>query len=297
MAAAGDHVTVEIIVVDDKSDDDERLTNQRTCQSFNCHFVPMMVNVGCGEARNAGLSLANGKYVKFTDSDDELLPMSLYEEITYLESSPADLLVSGYIRQHSNNSKTTYPPKKYTNNNPIDALLNAFGAPISSVLYRKSILNGVKWQSRIKHPDDWLFLIEVLKKEPILHLRNRPVFIWIDHNQPRVSSSTSAVQYARNRYEILLEIWLFAEERGGINARQVQWICDYHYKDIYVAYRQDRELYNTILSRIKSLDRNYKPSRKAAGGLGSYLLTRVIGIQHFVVMREIIIEGIKKIRK
>lgn len=68
---------LEIIVIDDGSDD----STPSICDSYAESHPNMLVvhqgNCGVGNARNHGLDLAQGKYVAFLDSDDTLDPQTL----------------------------------------------------------------------------------------------------------------------------------------------------------------------------------------------------------------------------
>lgn len=77
----------EIIVIDDGSTDDS-LTIIRS-------FAGQVIwengsNQGAPTARNRGLELAQGKYIKFLDADDILLPDCLKQQVSQAESFSAD---------------------------------------------------------------------------------------------------------------------------------------------------------------------------------------------------------------
>jgi glycosyltransferase involved in cell wall biosynthesis len=65
----------QIIVVDDGSTDGSQ---QMLSEYHNAiHFVAMETNIGKGQARNRGASLATGDYLVFLDGDDAFLPWAL----------------------------------------------------------------------------------------------------------------------------------------------------------------------------------------------------------------------------
>ena len=67
---------VELILVDDGSTDDSiNIMNEiRKTRSDICITIYSQKHLGVSVARNKGLSLANGEYVYFCDSDDEIDP-------------------------------------------------------------------------------------------------------------------------------------------------------------------------------------------------------------------------------
>ena len=71
-------VELEVIVVDDGSTDDSRAI----LESYGDRIRPIFQhNQGASAARNAGLAIARGEYVKFLDGDDYLLPNALHQQV------------------------------------------------------------------------------------------------------------------------------------------------------------------------------------------------------------------------
>lgn len=76
---------VEVIVIDDGSTD----FSQKILRAFGCKVRwETQPNQGAPTARNRGLEIAKGDYVKFLDADDVLLPTCLEKQIKQSESIP-----------------------------------------------------------------------------------------------------------------------------------------------------------------------------------------------------------------
>ncbi len=81
-------VTIEIIIVDDGgSDNTEQMLRELP---FSVHYL-WQENKGPGAARNAGMRIAQGRYIKFLDSDDLLAENALVSEVIVLDSTGADV--------------------------------------------------------------------------------------------------------------------------------------------------------------------------------------------------------------
>ncbi len=89
---AQDYPAVELIVVDDGSNDD---TVARVQAYGDRVKLLTQANQGSAVARNQGLEAARGEYIAFLDSDDVWLPGKLTAQVAYLERHPdVDLVYS-----------------------------------------------------------------------------------------------------------------------------------------------------------------------------------------------------------
>lgn len=85
---------IELILVDDGSDDEEIHTVEALWGSLPQVILLRQSHAGVSAARNTGLSQARGKYIAFVDSDDTLLPQGLALMVGRAESARADVVWS-----------------------------------------------------------------------------------------------------------------------------------------------------------------------------------------------------------
>jgi glycosyltransferase involved in cell wall biosynthesis len=78
---AQDYEPLEVIVVDDGSDD----ASGEVARSFAAVRVLRQQNSGPGAARNAGVANSRGAFLAFLDADDEALPHKLSLQVDHLE--------------------------------------------------------------------------------------------------------------------------------------------------------------------------------------------------------------------
>ncbi|MGO3371209.1 glycosyltransferase [Microbacterium gubbeenense] len=91
-------VDLEVIVVDDRSDDGTIEFAREAAGRDARVSVVSSPGEGGGSARNAGADLARGRYLVFADGDD-LIPDGAYDAlVTSLEVSGSDLAVGDYIK-------------------------------------------------------------------------------------------------------------------------------------------------------------------------------------------------------
>lgn len=92
------HAAIEVLVIDDGSTDDtERVVAGYDHPAIRYHRTP---NRGGGAARNTGLDLARGRYVKFLDSDDALIPDALARQVAHDRAldDPRAIVTGDFLR-------------------------------------------------------------------------------------------------------------------------------------------------------------------------------------------------------
>ncbi len=81
------------------------LTTGEVVNKFSDKRVRYMFrkNRGCSNARNHGISLAQGRYIAFLDSADVFVPAKLEKQVSCMENNPGVLLShTSYLRIDAN---------------------------------------------------------------------------------------------------------------------------------------------------------------------------------------------------
>lgn len=96
---------IEIILVDDGSTDQCPVMCDRFAEKDSRIRVIHKENGGLSSARNAGIEAAQGKYIGFVDSDDDIAD-NMYERMyEIIERENVDFVMSDYIRILDNSEK------------------------------------------------------------------------------------------------------------------------------------------------------------------------------------------------
>lgn len=78
----------EIIVVNDGSPDNTSEVAKQLIEKYSNHNIILLEkeNGGLSSARNAGIKIANGKYIMCLDADDKLVPAGIEEHVKLMDS-------------------------------------------------------------------------------------------------------------------------------------------------------------------------------------------------------------------
>ena len=163
------YINLEIILVDDGSTDKSGEICDRYAVVDNRIKVIHIKNSGRGEARNIGLSQANGQYIGFVDSDD-WVEKDLYKYmIENIEETKADISICAYYEclDDIKNKNMLYENSfvctgkaalHYTMSNVIGVYW--FNIAIWNKLYKKAVVENIRFTGR--EYEDIMYNAEVI---------------------------------------------------------------------------------------------------------------------------------------
>lgn len=173
----------ELILIDNGSEDNSfRICQEYAKKEERIQVLHQYQNKGVSAARNLGLEKVTGDYVTFLDADDWVAEDYLEQLVKASKSTQADMLVCRYRKvydaERESQEETAIEKKKeqqvfetrvygqedYVGQCLVNGYTHCWG-----VLYKSSLLDGIRFPAKITIGEDVLFLIDaVLQAEKIV---------------------------------------------------------------------------------------------------------------------------------
>lgn len=181
-----------VLVNDGSKDDSVAVINKYVSRDNRFHFIDSE-NKGVSNARNSALKQVKGDYILFLDGDDLIHPEKIQLAISNFEKN-SDLSIvfnnTNYFQDTIEN--TLYPMK-------IDAALLNFNdlllywnekiiIPIHSAIIKKSLFEGIEFNTNLTAQEDWLVWLRLFQKNPKVVVLDTVLSYYRKHNTSRTQS-------------------------------------------------------------------------------------------------------------
>ncbi|MEA5499841.1 glycosyltransferase family 2 protein [Limnoraphis robusta Tam1] len=227
---------VETLVIDDNSEDGTSKIVSRKYPEVN--LISLKQNVGAAAARNRALSIAQGRYIAFLDSDDLWEKDYLKTQISALEGkkkcfSVSNILVWNTVKNKKQIQILKPDLEKYTS--PLHHLMvgNFIYIP-SCVVFPRQVLEEVGlFDERIKRGEDADFYARCLIANYTPIFTNQPLAIQRKHDQGQSTDIKNQEERIKNRLLIIQKNYPIIQKKGCLNVSQNRL-----YGDVYKKYAQ-----------------------------------------------------------
>ena len=158
----------EMIIVDDGSTDNSAEIIRQIAQHDLRIKLIQKENGGSASARKLGLSIAQGEYIQFLDSDDTIEQHKLENQLALMTQKELDVAYTDWQFVQTDGKKG---PIRGLNCSLIRllAIWGTFGTlPLHCFMYKHEFLrkNNINIPTHIKEREDWDFHIEVFSANP-----------------------------------------------------------------------------------------------------------------------------------
>lgn len=194
----------EVIVVDDGSTDNglNKVTSYSTRQENL--IVRSFENAGASEARNRGLDISRGEYVWFVDADDMISSDSLKTVMDLLEQYPlVDVLSFNHQVKKFDGLADVTNFQKNESVSGLDFLRKHASMYLWDKVYRRSMLDNVRFLRRIRNTEDWLFNIQVMLQASHVQISTSSTYIYNQTNLNSTLSTASLSHLLKNNSDTM----------------------------------------------------------------------------------------------
>jgi glycosyltransferase involved in cell wall biosynthesis len=221
-------------------------------------------NQGVCAARNLGLVAATARYVKFLDSDDELMPGALGEELRIAEESGADAVVNAW-EERSWVDGREMESKRFRQSCPamgrgIDDMLQGQSPWTAAVLYRRALVAGLRWNADFGKADDWGWAWTVCLAGARYAMTDCVSAIYWHHEGDRITSARTAFTDSTVvRQRILAMVESALERMNALTESRRQALAQYYYKDRLVICDGSAEAWRRLWQHCAKLAPGFRP--------------------------------------
>ena len=202
-------ITFEIILVDDGSKDSSGII----CDEYAARYPNVQCihidNSGPATAKNRGYDMAQGKYIAFIDSDDEIKPNMFSKMLQSGYEHDADIVCCNYIQLNEDGSyeHTKHTGKEFVLNQEeaLKAILikdKIYSQCWTKIYKRATIeLNHIKNTEGLKTDEDFIYNIQAFACSETVCIVDEPLYIY-SHRRASLSKdyfNSHISQYINNR--------------------------------------------------------------------------------------------------
>lgn len=157
----------EVIIIDDCSTDNtQEIVNEYVSKDSRIKYFKLDKNSGAAVARNKAITLANGKYIAFLDSDDIWFEEKLSKQINFMKKNDYYFTCTSYTKIDENGNSLNRIINARTCSDYYEVLKTCPGN--STVIYDSEKLG--KYQiPNIKKRNDYVMWLQIIKKSTHLY--------------------------------------------------------------------------------------------------------------------------------
>ena len=250
---------VEVIVVPNGKDESWKTITQTYAHEPRVHWQPIE-EAHANAARNHGLAISSGKYVRFLDDDDYLFP-NARTQCLELDQANFDASQGGIdlvdakgeiFRQWHSAVSTDYVasmlrPSRITHN--------------CAMLYRRDKIISQRWDASCGIGQDTAWALSLARDfDLLLHRCDLQTGAWVQHDSERISTKRGCQGHNKVTVEILLNTLSGLESRGALTDERRLAAAEGIWQCIHNAFPLAPIYWTSIIHQVHDIAPNSKPA-------------------------------------
>ena len=251
------HENIEILLINDGSNDN----SEKIVKSYKDKRIVYISkkNEGIGKTRNLGIEKSKGKYVMFIDSDDYIREDCVEKMLDTIRDKNADLVVSNYYKDFIGKlEKIKLPSFKPTTLLDNQNLLLDLNLGPCNKIYKRSLLNNIRFDEKLKY-EDVPFVLDVLIKAKKIVKIDDYLSYYVIHSKSETTVRDERIfdmiKICKISYDLLKKNNI---EQKYITNLFVKILTDYAAQCRYISNRKTRNKFiNDSLDFLDKIDSNW----------------------------------------
>lgn len=234
---------VEIILVDDGSDDGSGAVCDAYAHQYDNVFCIHQENKGVSAARNAGIDSAKGEYILFVDSDDYIASDYLESAVSRFENENPDMYLCGYqsVRKNGKIGDRIYYPymdDAILQRDELDSVVmklfrSSVLHAIGTKVYKKSLIKkyGIRFCEKWMYYEDIYFCLSYLLHCSKICIEKRVMYYY----QRDICNSLSK-QNRNYKYESIYKTYMLLYrfiDRNRMDNEEKKWFYMSYLRQIH----------------------------------------------------------------
>ncbi len=238
---------IEIIIIDDHSTDNSFLIAQKIAKSstkVRVYKRPSTLKKGANPCRNYGLSIANGDFVKWIDSDDLLDKNAIEIQLNDIHISKKDVSVcrsKKFEIQKENSKRKWLNEWGIISNEPsiVNFCFYKFIWHTCSGLWDiRFVRKNMSWDYELKNSQEWLFHLEAICKGVKISTVNEFLsFIRVHEGSMSDKSNKKSNYYYHECFARYKAIMILLKQRLTINEVYIKILKKMLWYHLFIFYK------------------------------------------------------------
>ncbi len=187
----------EIILVNDGSKDQTTKVLEELSKKYNNIKVINKNNTGVSDTRNTGINACTGEYISFVDSDDYIIN-NCYKEISdIVDKENFDIIYFNFYEENNERrtvSKYMFDDRVLKNDEFMERfLLDKISISSWDKVYKKELINKIRFNKELTIGEDALFVIEAIEKANKIKTINKFFYVYVQNEKSIVHNLSEKI--------------------------------------------------------------------------------------------------------
>lgn len=217
-------VDIEILVVPNGQDDTWQAVANRHAHDPRIQWLYLPTGNACA-ARNHGLANAQGRYLRFLDDDDYLLPAAA-EQLHLIDSKDLDACSAPLESTNADGSVREIVALPATDDMVIAAMCSIGVNLTEGSIFRTALIQQARWRESVVLYDDYLWMLDLATMCDVKWTQTSiPIGAYVQHDGARLSRIRRSGRSSRTLVNALFEMYRQLQFQGRLTSERAEAVA------------------------------------------------------------------------